>query len=256
MFRLKTLTLVGMILLAAFGSASITHADLTITSGPVQSGPGNSSAAGTLNGFYLFTNGSPLASISDGLSYSGSHLGAPRGRFTATQAVLGSTGYSGSGASSPQAFLGTDGLSYTGGPAGANLQDALLSLGGFLFVPTPGTYTFSTTSKDGSLIYISGNGPFSSVAENDGLHPLATVSENVTFTQAGLYDVDLLYFNHATSGSDPAFLGASFGTGTTLYSNAALPMPEASSFVSLSLLLALGLGGLLATRLRKTSPSA
>lgn len=67
---------------------------------------------------------------------------------------------------------------------------------GFLNVPVAGTYTFATTSDDGSKFYF--NMPYSATAtptvNNDGSHGSATVSSAAMTLQAGVYPIAVTYF--------------------------------------------------------------
>jgi len=66
---------------------------------------------------------------------------------------------------------------------------------GYINIPVAGTYTFGTTSDDGSRLYI---GQYSAsatpVVNNDGLHGSTTVTGNYTFPSAGLYPIAITFF--------------------------------------------------------------
>lgn len=62
---------------------------------------------------------------------------------------------------------------------------------GFIQIDTPGTYTFYTTSDDGSKLFINGT----EVVDNDGLHGSQERSGNISLT-AGLHDITVLFFEN------------------------------------------------------------
>jgi len=62
---------------------------------------------------------------------------------------------------------------------------------GFIQIDTPGTYTFYTTSDDGSKLFINGT----EVVDNDGLHGSRERSGNISLT-AGLHDITVLFFEN------------------------------------------------------------
>ncbi|WP_206513158.1 PA14 domain-containing protein [Flagellimonas marinaquae] len=62
---------------------------------------------------------------------------------------------------------------------------------GFIQIDTPGTYTFYTTSDDGSKLFINGT----EVVDNDGLHSSQERSGNISLT-AGLHDITVLFFEN------------------------------------------------------------
>jgi len=62
---------------------------------------------------------------------------------------------------------------------------------GFITVPYSGTYKFSTTSDDGSQLYLNGN----RIVNNDGAHSSAKVtSSNVSLTAGTLYPISVRFF--------------------------------------------------------------
>ncbi|MCA0958151.1 hypothetical protein LCL86_03790 [Muricauda ruestringensis] len=62
---------------------------------------------------------------------------------------------------------------------------------GFIQIDTPGSYTFYTTSDDGSKLYINGT----QVVNNDGAHSSRERSGNITLT-TGLHDIQVLFFEN------------------------------------------------------------
>jgi hypothetical protein len=63
---------------------------------------------------------------------------------------------------------------------------------GFIQIDTPGTYTFFTTSDDGSKLFINGT----EVVDNDGLHGSQERSGTISLT-AGLHDITVLFFENS-----------------------------------------------------------
>lgn len=231
------------IALAALGGTA--QAQTIIASGPVMGGAG----APGLAGRFYYTNGASVTSIAQAQQYLGSN--AQTGTFTATEAgITGSVngfGYFAHDADSAGQFLqvGDDGRSYVGPTT--TLGDGIFDFRGTLNVLAPGTLQFSTFSDDGSAIFIAGQ----QVVLNDGVHTDTTANGAATFALAGLYPVELVYFNHAAPGfQSTAALQASFG-GAALAQP--VPAPELSGAAGLCIGL-LGLG-LLACRARRRTAS-
>lgn len=183
--------------LAAAGAALLTiggaaQAQVVITSLPT---PGAAGAPG-LNGTFYFTNGAPITTISMAQAYMAAN--SATGTFTATEAgITGSRngfGYFAHDADSAAQFLqvGDDGKSYSGPTT--TLDDGLFDFRGYLDVTAPGTLPLSLFSDDGSALYIGGQ----QVLLNDGVHVDTQVNGSATFALAGLYPVDVVYFNHVT----------------------------------------------------------
>jgi len=61
---------------------------------------------------------------------------------------------------------------------------------GFIELPTTGTYTFYTTSDDGSKLFINGN----EVVDNDGDHPAEERNGSIALT-AGTHTITVLYYD-------------------------------------------------------------
>jgi hypothetical protein len=64
---------------------------------------------------------------------------------------------------------------------------------GFIKITTAGAYTFSTTSDDGSALYIGGYSPANLLVNNDGLHAMKTVSASIPLS-VGVYPITVVYF--------------------------------------------------------------
>jgi len=113
-----------------------------------------------------------------------SGFGAASGTFTAT--VLN---YLGNDLSEMPAWLGDDAGSFSGTPG--NLDDGAFRFTGFLNIAAPGIINIGTTSDDGTRINIAGV----DVINNDGGHGDATVDADVAFEAAGVYPIEVTYFN-------------------------------------------------------------
>jgi hypothetical protein len=111
-------------------------------------------------------------------------FGPPTGTFTATRFL-----YLGNDLTTVSEWLGSDYSSYVG-PAG-NLDDGAFRFTGFINVPAPGTVNIGTDSDDGSRIKIGGL----DVIDNDGGHGDQVRDMDVNFAAAGLYPIEITYFN-------------------------------------------------------------
>ncbi|WP_198315597.1 fibronectin type III domain-containing protein [Chitinophaga tropicalis] len=67
---------------------------------------------------------------------------------------------------------------------------------GFLTIPVTGTYTFATTSDDGSKFYFNKSYGYltSATVSNDGAHGSTTVSSSAMTLQKGVYPIAVTYF--------------------------------------------------------------
>lgn len=93
-------------------------------------------------------------------------------------------------------FLYTSGNSAA---TAATVDHAAMMLSGFIAIPTMGSYTFNLGSDDGARLTIGGQ----TVIDNDLVHSFATVTATATFAAAGLYPLNLIYFNNGgNSGLD------------------------------------------------------
>ncbi|HXG47488.1 MAG TPA: PA14 domain-containing protein, partial [Methylomirabilota bacterium] len=151
---------------------------------PARNYPGNG-----LNGEYW--KRPPVSILTDGRSNRENGIdrqirtfGDPTGRFKATQFV-----YSGNDLTTVTTWLGSDASSFVG--TADNLDDGAFRFTGFLNVTAPGTIRLGLTSDDGSRITINGI----DVAERDGSHGDETQDVDVNFAAAGLYPIEITYFN-------------------------------------------------------------
>ncbi len=75
---------------------------------------------------------------------------------------------------------------------------------GFIVIPATGSYTFETTSSDGSKLYI--DIPYSAAAtatvSNDAVHGTRTVASKVLTLTAGTHTFAVTYFKGATTGAN------------------------------------------------------
>ena len=60
---------------------------------------------------------------------------------------------------------------------------------GYIYIETPGLYTFSTTSDDGSNLSIDGN----EIVDNDGIHGAETEFGQLNVVAPGYYPIEILY---------------------------------------------------------------
>ncbi|NBQ24092.1 MAG: hypothetical protein EBU26_07465 [Verrucomicrobia bacterium] len=111
---------------------------------------------------------------------------SPQGRFISTN-----VSYSGNDLSPIVEWLGDDGASFVGTPG--NLDDGLIQFKGYIAIDEAGLHTFSSSSDDGSVVYI-GN---QVVVNNDGGHgaPGPAPDGSAFFATPGLYPIEVAYFN-------------------------------------------------------------
>jgi hypothetical protein len=164
--------------------------------GPVQTGAGTG-----LNGEFYFaghpttafaTNANVVPSLAVAQSFMNSNQ--PNSRFRAT--VFDYPG--GSDSTPPTTFLGADGASmnpqYT-----SPMYSSIYRFRGFVNVSSSETLAgqpdmaiqFRTNSDDGSAVYIAGL----QVVNNDGQHAAQDRDGIAHFTAAGLYPIEIQYFN-------------------------------------------------------------
>ena len=111
-------------------------------------------------------------------------FGPATGFFKATR-----YSYTGNDLTAITSWLATDGASYSG--VNSNFDDGAIRMRGFLNVTAPGTISLGGTSDDGSRITIAGI----DVYERDNGHGDETEDADVVFSAAGLYPIEVTYFN-------------------------------------------------------------
>ncbi|MGI8604330.1 MAG: PA14 domain-containing protein [Verrucomicrobiales bacterium] len=92
--------------------------------------------------------------------------------------------------SDPSSWLGADASTYIG--TAGNLDDGIIRLTGFFCIANPNTITSMTlNTDDGSRLFIGGQ----QLINNDGSHGDVSLTDTVTFVDAGYYPVEVRYFN-------------------------------------------------------------
>ena len=147
-------------------------------------------AGGALKGEYW--KRPPVSILTDGRTVPANRIdvqiqgfGPPTGTFTAT--LLNYTGNDLTGVPTP--YLGTDASTFVGTPA--NNDDGAYRFRGYINVPAAGVISLGVTSDDGSRITIGGI----DIAERDGSHGDETQDMDANFLAAGLYPIEITYFN-------------------------------------------------------------
>src|SRR6266516_1740770 len=164
-------------------------APLVYVPGKLAVSPPQTSGGGTLKGQYWKR---PAVSIpTDGATNPTNRIdtlingfGRPNGTFRAREFV-----YLGNDLTPITNWLAGDAASFVG--TTNNLDDGAIRLSGFINVATPGTVNLGTTSDEGSRITIGGL----DIINNDGSHNDVTMDTNVVFVAAGLYPIEITYFN-------------------------------------------------------------
>ncbi len=64
---------------------------------------------------------------------------------------------------------------------------------GNLNIPTAGTYTFGTTSDDGSMMFIYNNGAWQTVVNNNNFQGFTQIVGQITLT-SGLHPIEIAYY--------------------------------------------------------------
>jgi hypothetical protein len=106
--------------------------------------------------------------------------------------------YTGTDTSLPASFLGTDGASLSP-PYTTQMYSSIYRMQGFINITSdlsiPGqtgiAAQFFTNSDDGSRLLIAGQ----TVVDNDGQHGTQTRMGIASFTAAGVYPIEIIYFN-------------------------------------------------------------
>jgi len=123
----------------------------------------------------------------------------PQGRFISTD-----VNYTGDDLTPILDWLGNDGGSFVG--EAGNFDDGLLQFKGFINITEAGQHSFNSSSDDGSVVRI-GN---QVVVNNDGGHgaPGPAPDGNAFFPVAGLYPIEVAWFNGDWTSADGAHGGA------------------------------------------------
>ncbi len=71
---------------------------------------------------------------------------------------------------------------------------------GSIYIPTPGTYTFETSSDDGSKLYFNTyySPDSTALVNNDGVHAASPVSGSVNIPAAGIYPIAVTFFEQGS----------------------------------------------------------
>ncbi|MGE3310226.1 MAG: PA14 domain-containing protein [Limisphaerales bacterium] len=146
-------------------------------------------AGGGLTGEYWLRP--PVSILTDGAANRDNGIDRQIRRFGRAQGTFLATGwsYTGNDLTDVAAWLGGDAGSFVG--SAGNLDEGAFRFSGYVSVPGPQTINLGTTSDDGSRITVAGL----DVVNNDGSHGDATVDGNVNFGAAGLYPIEITYFN-------------------------------------------------------------
>ncbi len=111
---------------------------------------------------------------------------------------------------------------------GFNNNDNIIArLDGKVNVPTTGTYTFSTRSDDGSVVFLDGT----KIVDNNFFQGMTTRSGTV-FLTAGLHDIDIGYYEGGGgNGLEVFWAGPGFGS-TTLSNSVLFPDATPTTFAN------------------------
>lgn len=187
MIRLLMFYVVGVALLTLPISALAADIPASAAVGPVPGTPGDG-----LNGSYWQLTPKQIDPTDDGLKNVGIPIMASE---PATSTFLSTViDYTGNDLTPLRPWLQVDGPSAVGGdPDVNNFDDGMVKLQGFMAVSSPGTQDFYMPSDDGSILTIGGV----TVIDNDGGHgqPGPNPGGSATFSEAGLYPIELAYFN-------------------------------------------------------------
>jgi hypothetical protein len=201
------------------GSASALTRTTSQSAGSVPGVSGTGLAA------LFYDLGQSLSSLaqSSTLVASASH---PTATFTALDVCFPSCGGSANDGGSLASYIALNGTNLSGS---GTLGDNVTLYEGYIAIPTAGTYTFSLSSDDGSILEIGGT----TIINDDGVHGLSGSSTSVAFQSAGLYS---FYVDHFENGGGTGVTVLENGNAlatSTLYSSA-LPVPEPASLALLS----------------------
>ena len=236
------------LLLATVSLITGTQAAVTVNSGTVgYIASGTPTATGLRGSFWdravkeIPTDGTALAL--GGWADTTAYGTAPTGSFTATFNGVNGVNYLGNDLtvvdSNSANWLGVDAPSYIG--TAGDLDDGLLRFQGYIQITLPGTVItgLGTNTDDGSRVYIG----TTSIINNDGGHGDTTVVDDVTFTNAGYYPVDIRFFNGDWTDAGGNHGGANFrfvsGSAVSFVQNV-IPEPSLGALAALTGILALG----------------
>jgi hypothetical protein len=140
-------------------------------------------------------------------------------------------------------WFGADAPSLQSLPGSTPVSGLTMVVGGLIAIPGPGSYTFTVSSDDGMRLRIGGV----TIVSFDGDRGFSGSTNVASFSAAGLYPIDLLYWANASGSSGlrlewvrPNESVPSVVPGSSLY---LVPTPGAISV--------LALGGLIAGRRRR-----
>ncbi len=189
----------GLALVAILMALSTGSARAQITIDPSQSvGPVPRSAGTGLDGAYYYFPDSSISDLSGAMDLVSSASG-PTGVFSTTNICypdcLGNAFDTGSGGL--EAFTNGNATNFNypipkDQVPTTSFYQTVLDIGGYLAIPTAGTYTFSINSDDGSQVAIGGT----LIDVDDGIHGQQAVANDVSFTAAGLYAIAVTYFQN------------------------------------------------------------
>ena len=202
--------------------------------GAVPATPGNG-----LKGSYWQLNPKEMGETATAIK----DVGVPIMNTRVPTATFISTGinYTGDDLTPIGTWLGPDGGSIVGGnPATNNLDDGLFHFTGYLAVAAAGKVDYFMGSDDGSILKIGGL----TVIDNDGSHgaPGNAPTGSATFTAAGLYPLEVTYFNGdwtdgagAHGGANVAWRQGASDTAPAVSGSLLYTVPEPTSLALLGL---------------------
>lgn len=152
-------------------------------------------------------------------------MGAPTVSFTATGICMPTcSAQSWDATTSTDAYLATSATGISG--SAATLNNSAMVISGYLAIRTAGDYTFSLGSDDGSSLSIAGM----TVINNDGNHGLSFRTTTIHFAEAGLYAINVNYFEDAGWAALTLLQNGSRLATTDLYAMAAaVPEPATTA---------------------------